>query len=167
MTKPKLIICGHGRHGKDTMAEYLHEHYKFKHESSSYACLDLFIYESIKDKYGYTTREECFEDRVNYRKEWFDLITAYCLEFPSKLTEHIFKTSDCYVGMRSAREFKASKHLADVTVWVDRSKHLPPEDESSNEITAEMCDVVIDNNDSLEQFYSRIDHFLMYKLELL
>jgi hypothetical protein len=34
MTKPKLLVIGHGRHGKDTVCEMLRDHYGYTFESS-------------------------------------------------------------------------------------------------------------------------------------
>ena len=50
---PKLLIIGHAKHSKDTMAEILHEHFGLKYISSSQAAADIFIYGALKDKYGY------------------------------------------------------------------------------------------------------------------
>ena len=36
---------------------------------------------------------ECFEDRVNHRSEWFDLITNYNKEDRTRLTKEILKIS--------------------------------------------------------------------------
>jgi len=70
---PKLLIIGHARHGKDTLAELLRDTFELKFVSSSQAASDIFIFDELKDKYGYTTPEECFEDRVNHRAEWYDM----------------------------------------------------------------------------------------------
>jgi hypothetical protein len=58
--------------------------------------------------------------------------------------------------MRSRDEFNASKHLFDLIIWIDRSKHLP--DEDSNELTAEDADIIIDNNTyEIDLFYRMLD----------
>ena len=40
----KLLVIGHGRHGKDTVCEILRDHYGYTFESSSQFCSKLFIY---------------------------------------------------------------------------------------------------------------------------
>src|SRR5690606_30083610 len=97
---PKLLVVGHMRHGKDTFAEILRDHYGLKFESSSQAAADIFIYEALKDKYGYKTSEECFEDRVNHRQEWYEMICEYNIEDRARLAKGILERADCYVGMR-------------------------------------------------------------------
>ena len=74
---PKLLVCGHCRHGKDTLAELLNEHFGLKFKSSSLAAAEIFLYDALKDKYGYQTPEECFEDRMNHRPEWFEMICDF------------------------------------------------------------------------------------------
>ena len=50
---PKLLVIGHGRHGKDTVCEILEKNYNYSFESSSRFCSKLFIYNDLKEKYGY------------------------------------------------------------------------------------------------------------------
>jgi hypothetical protein len=73
----KLLVIGHGRHGKDTVCEMLRDDYGYTFESSSRFCSKLFIYNDLKDKYGYANEEECYADRHNHRAEWYDAICAY------------------------------------------------------------------------------------------
>lgn len=73
----RLLIIGPARHGKDTLAETMRDNFGLNFKSSSQACSDIFIFNELKDKYGYTTPEECFEDRLNHRAEWYQLICGY------------------------------------------------------------------------------------------
>jgi hypothetical protein len=45
----------------------------------------------LKVKYGYKTSEECFEDRVNHRSEWYDMICEYNLNDKAKLAKGILE----------------------------------------------------------------------------
>ena len=100
---PKLLIIGHMRHGKDTLAEILNEQVGLKFISSSQAAADIFIYDELKEKYGYKTSVECFEDRVNHRAEWYEMICDYNKDDRAKLAKGILKMADCYVGMLESR----------------------------------------------------------------
>ena len=149
----KLLILGHKRHGKDTFAQFIKDHMggDFKFESSSMFCAEHFIFDALKEKYGYATVQDCFNDRGNHRAEWYDLISEYNQENPAKLAAEILKTSDCYVGMRSEREYRAaqSQRLFDVIAWVYNST-LPKEDESSFTIEFDpSCMVPVCNDYSL------------------
>jgi hypothetical protein len=103
----KICIIGHARHGKDTVANILCDMFGYKHLSSSMAASDIFLYEALKDKYGYRSKEECFEDRVNHRKEWFDMICEYNQNNPGRLASEIMQIANIYTGMRSSRELKS------------------------------------------------------------
>ena len=52
MQRKKLLVIGHGRHGKDTVCEILRDKYGYSFESSSQFCSKLFIYEMLKKKYN-------------------------------------------------------------------------------------------------------------------
>ena len=95
--KNKVLIIGHARHGKDSMAEILNKEFGLKFESSSQSAANIFLYDMLKDKYGYKTPEECFEDRVNHRQEWYEAIVEYNKDDRAKLAKGILERSDCYV----------------------------------------------------------------------
>lgn len=155
----KLLIIGHGRHGKDTVAECLRDNYNMTFKSSSMHCAETVVYPDLKDAYDYATVEECFADRSNHRSEWFDLIANYCSDDLARIGREIFEVSDIYCGLRNKREFHAIKNngLVDFTIWVDRSDHLPPESKDSMSLEPWMADFVIDNNGTLDQLYRNID----------
>lgn len=168
MKKFKLLVIGYGRHGKDTVCEILKKHYAYTFESSSLFCAKLFIFDELKNKYNYSSVDECFNDRHNHRSEWFQAISNYNHEDPARLGKEIFAEHDIYCGLRNKREFFAMKNLGvfDYCFWVDRSNHLPPESESSMNLTASEADFVIDNNeniDDLEQNTTRLMNYLISK----
>lgn len=149
---PKVLIIAHKRFGKDTMAEILERHFHFTFESSSMAAARIFIYDELKDKYGYETFEECYEDRVNHRSEWYDLICEYNKDDKMRLAKEILNNSDCYVGMRDYYELEEAAKLFDIVVWVDAEKRLPLEDKTSMTCTKQQADIIIENNTTLEDF---------------
>lgn len=71
-------------------------------------------------KYGYKTSQECYLDRVNHRKEWYDLITKYNIHDMSRLCKLVLAKHDIYI-CRYVLELEASREL-----FLDRSAHLPP-----------------------------------------
>ena len=122
-TKPKLLIIGNMRHGKDTLAELLNEEFGYTFESSSQSAANIFLYDELKDKYGYKTPEECFEDRVNHRQEWYEAICEYNKDDKARLAKGILERSDCYVGMRDRDEIEEclKQGIFDLVIWVDAS----------------------------------------------
>ena len=155
---PKLLVISSKRWGKDTFAELLEKHYGLTFKSSSLEAANIFIYDALKDKYGYKTSEECFEDRVNHRAEWYEMIKEYNKDDKSRLAKDILKNSSAYVGMRDRDEIDEciKQDLFDLIIWVDASKRLPPEDKDSFNIDVNCADIIIDNNGTLEEFEKRV-----------
>lgn len=154
MTKPKILILGYARHGKDTVAEMLRDHYGFNFMSSS----EFVGREILWDNWGcskYDSFEEMFDDRSNHRVQWMEMIAAYNTPDKTKTASTMIERGfDLYVGMRRLDELEACKAagMFDSILWVDRSDHLPVE-EGSMDITKENCgaDVIINNNGTLQQ----------------
>lgn len=161
---PKISILGEARHGKDTMAEILEDRFRFKAKSSSTIAAEVFIFDALKDKYGYSTFEECFEDRVNHRAEWYDMITDYNTPNKGRLASKILENNDAYTGMRDYSEVEETSYLFDLKVWVDASERKGKEDSSSITATKEQADIIITNNGTLERFTEKVVHFgdMMY-----
>jgi hypothetical protein len=166
--KLKLLVIGHGRHGKDTVCEILRDDYGYSFESSSKFCSQRFIYNDLKEKYGYANEEECYADRHNHRAEWYDAICDYNVPDAATLGREMFEAYDIYCGLRNKREFFAMQNTGvfDKVIWVDRSDHLPPESENSMSLKQWMADHTIDNNGTLEdlrfnvrQLMSHIDPY--------
>lgn len=157
----KLLIVGHMRHGKDSMAELLEEHFGLTFMSSSQAAADIFIYDALKDKYGYQTPEECFIDRMNHRAEWYNMICDYNKDDKAALAKEILKRTDCYVGMRDSAEIKEciKQGLFDLVIWVDASKRLPLEPKDSFNIEKSDADIIIENNGTYEEFVEKVLRF--------
>lgn len=156
---PTLLIIGQARHGKDTAAEYWNKHFGLSYQSSSMAAAEIFIFDELKDKYGYNTFEECFEDRVNHREEWFNMICDYNKDDLTRLGRAIVDKTGCYVGMRNIEEVEACKDkgVFDFIVWIDAGDRLPPEDKASCTVTSQSADIVIENNGTQEEFEKKLE----------
>jgi len=157
-TKKKFLIIAHKRWGKDTMAEILNEEFGLKFISSSQAAADIFIFDKLKGKYGYETSEQCFEDRVNHRQEWYEMICDYNKDDRAKLAKGILEHSDCYVGMRDRDEIQEclKQELFDLIIWVDASERLEEEGKESFNIDKSCADIIIDNNSDYNTFKQRV-----------
>ena len=162
--KKKLLVIGHGRHGKDTVCEMLRDYYGYSFESSSQFCSKLFIYDNLKEKYGYETEEQCYADRHNHRAEWYDAICDYNVPDAATLGREMFATYDIYCGLRNKREFFAMKNTGvfDYCIWVDRSMYLPPEAASSMSLEQWMADYTIDNNGTLSDMKFNLERLMRH-----
>ena len=160
---PNILILGHARHGKDTVAEMLESIAKLSFKSSSEAALEIFLFDVLNDKYGleYSDLPSAFYDRVNHRSKWFVEISEYNTPDPTRLAREIMKSNDIYVGLRSAKEIDAclEKGVFDIVVGVhDYRKPLEPE--SSNDADPfKYSDYMILNNGSLDDLKEKVKIF--------
>lgn len=158
MKKKTICIIGSMRAGKDTTAEIIRDLYGYTFESSSVAASKIFIYDVLKGKYGYTSPEECFEDRVNHRTEWHDMICDYNKEDKARLAKEILASSDMYVGMRSNAEIEEclKQGLFDLVIGV-YDPRKPEEPSSSFDINLwEKSDIIIPNAGTIGGLIRRI-----------
>lgn len=152
MTKIKLLVIGHARHGKDTVSELINKRYGLTFQSSSYFCAEEFIFDELKYKYNYSSVQECYDDRHSHRDEWYNLIRWFNRNDDAALGKRIFEKYDVYCGLRDKDECQAivQAGVVDAVVWVDRSRYLPLESQYSMTLTPAFADYVIDNNGTLE-----------------
>ena len=164
MSKLKLLVIGHGRHGKDTVCDLLRDKYAYSFESSSQFCSKLFIYNDLKDKYGYANEEECYADRHNHRAEWYDAICDYNVPDPARLGREMFNAYDIYCGLRNKKEYHAMQNteVFDYAIWIDRSDYLPLESKDSMSLEQWMADYTIDNNGTLEDLQFNVDQLMTF-----
>ncbi len=156
---PKLLVIGHGRHGKDSVGEILRKNYGLSFVSSSEFAAEKAIYPLVSDIY--VNWQEAYLDRHNHRDMWFHAIRAYNLRPGPMLAEQMLEDHDLYVGMRSRDELERSRHVFDAIVWVDASERLPCEPGSSMELTKEDADFVIDNNKPESELTGSVADFLV------
>ena len=162
-TRPKLLILGYARHGKDTVAEMLHTKHGFSFMSSSEFVGREIIWENW-GKIRYPDFETMFNDRFNWRKQWMEMIALYNTPDKAKTARTMLSRGyDMYVGMRRLDELNSARDLFDYVVWVDRSKHLPAE-ERSMDITERNAqwDFKIDNNGTLENLERNVEEFVKW-----
>jgi hypothetical protein len=103
----------------------------------------------------YDSLEECYEDRVNHRMDWYEAIRSYNKEDESKLSRAIFAKYDMYVGIRSRIEFLEARHFSDLSIWVEASERWPDIDPTCKILKAD-CDIIVDNNGTIEELYGRL-----------
>jgi thymidylate synthase (FAD) len=158
--KPRLLIIGHGKHGKDTVAQMIADKMGLTFSSSS----DFVGRKAIWPMWGqerYDSYEAMFEDRVNFRSTWGDLIEAYNTPDASRTgSEMIAEGNDMYVGMRRVREWKAcmENKVFDHVIWVDACERLPLEGTKSMEMKREHADLFVDNNGPEENLAVCVDN---------
>jgi len=161
----KILILGDARHGKDTMAEMLCDKTELKLASSSRTAVEIFLFDILNKKYklNYSTIEEAWQDRVNYRKIWFDEICLYNTIDRLKLVKDILNIADIYVGLRNQEEVEQAilENSFDHIIGVFNYR-LPREGRSSN--TADVfrySSFVIMNNGNLDDLNDKVINILL------
>ena len=145
--KPRLLIIGHGRHGKDSFAELIAKQMNLSFVSSS----EFVGRHCIWPQWGkerYVSFNDMFDDRSNFRSTWANLILAYNTPNLARTAKEMMQEHDLFVGMRNHTEFEAcvDEDLFDYVIWVDASHRHPPEPTTSMQLTAADADLHIDNN---------------------
>jgi thymidylate synthase (FAD) len=147
--RPKLLIIGHARHGKDTVAEMIEDQMGLTFKSSSIFVGEKCVWPAW-GKERYSTFDEMFEDRVSTENRivWGNLISAYNTPNQARTAIEMLAEHDMYVGMRRIAEWQACKdaNLFDYVIWVDACSRKDLENVLSNEMTSNHADLYIDNN---------------------
>ena len=156
----KIGICGHGRAGKDTAAEFFRDEFglRYTHGTSRWAAMLVWV-EMTKRQINYDTVQECFDDRHNHRELWAKIIGRHNASDPTRMYRECLEHQDILTGLRWRSEFLACRaaKLCDVWLYIDR----PGCDDVTNEIRPEDCDVVIRNDGSLDLFRQRLRNWLL------
>lgn len=158
----KLLIIGEARHGKDTCAEYFRDKFGMTFESSSEASLEIFLFDKLKDEFGYKTIDDAIKHKnesEEMRVRWFNEIAEYNTPDKTRLARGILERTDAYVGMRREEELMACKkeNLFDLIIWIDATGRIKSEDNKSCTVTKDLADIIIENKTTLEDFYKKLD----------
>lgn len=151
----KILVLGHGGHGKGAFCRLLETIYGLKPMSSSMAALP-HIWPSLQAARGaesqrhfhgprpYKNPTDAYNQRRQNRELWKALISLYNTPDKSTLARALLAEADIYDGMRDVEEFAASRHLFDLIYWVDASERCGPD--STMEIERESSMIYINNN---------------------
>lgn len=145
----KVLVLGHGGHGKDTFAEAFAHTALMTYCSSSWFCAEHVIYPALKHRYS--SVQECFDDRKDNRDLWYRRIREYNKPDGTRLAREILSKYDMYIGMRSLAEFYAftDKPLFDIIFWIDARYRVPLEKSMDIEYRERLMNFV-DNSDRTE-----------------
>lgn len=163
--KFNLVVTGLAGHGKDTVCEILRDKYGYSFESSSRVLLKEVIFPSLKDKYGYADEDECYQDRVNHRAEWFELLKDYNKDDKARLGKLIFSQFNIYCGLRNIDDLEAllEEGVVDFVIWVSANGRLGiTEHEDSITITEKEASYILLNDSTLDDLHDSIELMMDY-----
>lgn len=147
---PRIALCGPGRCGKDTAAEWLHENTRLNYVMST----SEVIAPVAAERLGLTV-EAAFARRHEDRALWCRLGKEMRASDPAFLVRTVLdKGSDIVVGVRDRQEIVTAslEGLVDLVVWIDRRVPFDP----TLEYGPELCDIRITNDDSLDEFHGKL-----------
>lgn len=148
----KFIITGHAQHGKNTVCEIMSEILGYTSISSSWFAISrTSIFDDFCVRHN-LTKQEAYDIRAQHRQEFFNLIKAYNdTNGLDALGKGIFAEYDIYNGIRNVEELDELKKnkLFDYSIWVDASDRKPVE-QGSCTICAKDCNIILDNNGTLD-----------------
>jgi len=154
----RIAVCGYGRAGKDTVSQLLVQFMGLKYTQSTSEAAKKYVFQKLQDQYQYPDEEVCFRDRVNHRKEWFDLIIERNGADGIGLYREMAADNEIFNGIRKwdpdiikCRE----AGLIDLVIWVDNPR-IPPE--SNLTFGPEQCDITIHNSGTLEELTAKVQN---------
>jgi hypothetical protein len=121
----KILILGHGGHGKDEVANILANIHGLWVLSSSECAFELIRYELqlslAAEGFFVDSHTALWNTKFSHRELWRKLIKNYNTPNLDRLTKQILFEFECdiYIGMRDADEYEASKHHFDRILYVD------------------------------------------------
>lgn len=152
-----IVVIGHKQHGKGTFAQIAQDKFGLSQNGTSKFAA-TFMFERMKDEFGYTTPQACHADRGNHRALWYQGLFEYNTPNPCQLIEDILAEHDIAEGLRHKDEYlplRASGKV-DLFIWIDASERKPLESSASMTLTKEDADIIIDNNGSEADFEKKV-----------
>lgn len=153
------MFVGHGRAGKDTACEYLSQITPLRNAGTTSKYLALYMAEKLglPVEEAYARRHESNE----MRQKWKDGGDELRENGPTTLVRRALEHGEITGGVRGLDEIIAvrAEGIIDLIVWVE-NKRVPKE--PTVMFTEEHCDIVIQNNWGLSEFYERIDRFARF-----
>lgn len=162
--KPKILILGDARHGKDTLADLICAKYGLTSESSSRAALRIFLYDILINEYKreYKTEDEAYEDRIYIRDIWYDEICLYNKDDKTRLVKEILKSSNVYIGLRSDIEVEQAieESLFDMIIGIYDYRKLRESNDSNTADVFKYSDIVFINNGTIGDLKNKVLEYL-------
>ncbi len=152
----KILFLGHGRSGKDTAIEYLAKITGLRNAGTT----SIYLRKYVAKEFG-VSEEQAYAERHQNREEWKRIGDEIRGGDPGKLLREALEVGDLTGGLRDIAEVVTAKQekLVDLIVWVE-NRRVPVDPTVT--FSEKECDVVIQNNWSLEDFYERLDRFAAF-----
>lgn len=163
---PRILVLGHGGHGKGTFCALLREATGLVSASSSEVAAPhilpaLNAARRATGRLRYPNWEQAHASRAMHRELWKELIELYNTPDKTALAVELLQRANVYDGMRAASEYQATRHLFDITVWVDAKRRFSRPDPSL-EIEQPREAFYVDNNEGLGKLREEVARFVEF-----
>lgn len=122
----KVGVIGHGRHGKDSVAEFLAKNSPLNYYAGTSVYAADRVYPWLCERYEwarkYPNATACWLHRHENREEWAAAIADINRDDPVQLYRDCLAHQELLTGIRWRREFEAinAAKLVDTWIWVER-----------------------------------------------
>lgn len=152
---PVLALCGFGRAGKDTAAEWFRDNTKLVFKGGcSWTALPYMAGRLSADLGREVTVEEAYATRHQDRMKWYNYMNEYRAVDAALIIRDVLKHSDIVCGVRDKCELLTAKKegLLDLIIWIERDVPVDP----TVTYSIEDADIIIRNNSDIETFHRRL-----------
>lgn len=150
--KPKLLLVGYGRAGKDCGLEYLSALTGMKNAGCTSVYLTKYVAAElgISELGAYQSRH-----RPGNRAKWFDIGNKLRLNDPGILLREALSNGPLTGGVRDLDEIVAARrfNLVDLIIWIENTR--VPVDQTVK-FGPEHCDMTIQNNGTIDEYHQKL-----------
>lgn len=167
----RLMILGHGRSGKDTIAQMFANALGYHYGGSTSLGVKPIITYSITQSLDPVVNDQCYDDRHTYRQYWFDACNMLRRIDPLIIIKCQLAIGDFMLGNRSKEEFINGLDYWRPTSVIWMARRVAPVDPTleftRSDITIE-CNkrsihhITMGNNDSLDVLRQQVDNALRF-----
>lgn len=146
----RLLLVGHGEHGKDSAGEYLSQITTLRYAGST----SNFLAKYVAAETGQTV-ERAFATRREHRQQWYDIGRRLRESDPGILIRESLAVADIAAGCRDLEEIIACREqrMVDLIVWI-ANRNKP--DDPTVKFGSEVADIVVENHWGLSEFQGRL-----------
>lgn len=152
---PTIALVGMGRAGKDTAAEIIA--YSEYTDIPAPKSASLIVLPLIAHMVGLPDYH-VYDNRHANRAFWIAACHAIREGDVTRIVRYCLSQCPLVIGIRGKEEFRqvVETNMVDLTVWIGNKRvSVDP----TVEFSRDDCDIVIDNNGTLEEFTKRVEKF--------
>lgn len=156
MAKPKLLLVGYGRAGKDEGLAYLSALTGLRNGG----CTSIYLLPYVAAELG-ASWTETYEARHRNREEWFRIGNKLREKDPGILLRQALAQGDLTGGVRDIEEIIAARtmRLVDLIVWIENER-VPID--NTVKFDSSHCDLIIQNNGTLEEYHEKLNRLATF-----